>query len=143
MPACEPVKLTACSPASMIAMHSSAIEMRSPAVSKHVHLAGGGAADTSWASRSRSSVVLPMAETTTTTSSPARRVATMCSATALMRAGSATDVPPYFCTTSATDDDGTSGLCAFFRRFRRPRWVARSGTASRVARAPCLRSIAE
>jgi cyclophilin family peptidyl-prolyl cis-trans isomerase len=74
-----------------------------------------GAADTSCASRSRSSVVLPMADTTTTTSSPARRVATMCCATALIRAGSATDVPPNFCTTSATDDDGTSGFSVISR----------------------------
>ena len=71
---------------------------------QHVHLAAVRArSDTSWASRTRSSVVLPIAETTTTTSSPARRVRTMWSATARMRSGSATDVPPNFCTSRAHD----------------------------------------
>ncbi len=108
MPACEPVNETAGSPRSMIAMQSSAIEMRSPDGEQHVHLArAAGSLDTSWARRSRSSVVLPMAETTTTTSSPARRVRTMCSATARMRSGSATDVPPNFWTSRLTTGNGT------------------------------------
>src|SRR3954469_408900 len=42
-----------------------------------------------------------MALTTTTTSLPRRRVRATWSATSRMRSGSATDVPPYFWTTSA------------------------------------------
>jgi hypothetical protein len=47
-------------------------------------------------------VVSPIAETTTTTSLPDFRVATMRSATRLIRSASATDEPPYFCTINAT-----------------------------------------
>ena len=54
------------------------------------------------------SVDLPIAETTTTTSWPARRVRMTWSATARMRSGSATELPPNFCTTSPTGRDGTS-----------------------------------
>ncbi|COW33655.1 Uncharacterised protein [Mycobacterium tuberculosis] len=43
-----------------------------------------------------------MAETTTTTSLPCFLVATMRSATRRIRSASATEDPPYFCTTSAT-----------------------------------------
>ncbi len=68
MPAWDPVKLTACSPRSMIAMQRSAIEIRSPAVSSMSISRPLGTFETSWARRSRSSVVLPIAETTTTTS---------------------------------------------------------------------------
>ena len=112
IPACEPVKLNAGSPCSMIAMHSSAMEIRSPAVSSMSISRSAGEAEISWARRTRSSVVLPMAETTTTTSSPPRRVATTCSATARMRSGSATEEPPNFWTTRPTGNDGTSGVCA-------------------------------
>ena len=77
-------------------MHSRAMEMRSPAVSSMSISRPAGAWHTSFARRMRSSVVLPMALTTTTTSWPWRRVRTMWSATARMRSGSATEVPPYF-----------------------------------------------
>ena len=107
IPACEPVNETAASPRSMMAMHSSAIEMRSPEVSSMSISRAVGSLETSWARRSRSSVVLPMADTTTTTSSPPRRVRTMCSATARIRSGSATDVPPNFCTSRLTTGDCT------------------------------------
>ena len=77
---------------------------------QHVHLAARRARSaTSLARRTRSSVVLPIAETTTTTSSPARRVRAMWSATARIRSGSPTDVPPNFWTTRLTADHGTSG----------------------------------
>ena len=109
IPAWEPVNDTAASPWSMMAMQSSAIEMRSPEVSSMSISRAVGSPETSWARRSRSSVVLPMAETTTTTSSPARRVRTMCSATARMRSGSATDVPPNFCTSRLTTSHSTGG----------------------------------
>ncbi len=99
-----------------MAMQSSAIEMRSPEVSSMSISRAVGWLETSWARRSRSSVVLPMAETTTTTSSPARRVRTMCSATARMRSGSATEVPPNFCTSKPTTGDSTGGRVRNFRQ---------------------------
>ena len=61
-----------------------------------------GTGATCSASSISSSVVSPIAETTTTTSWPSRRVATIRSATRLIRSASATDEPPYFCTTSPT-----------------------------------------
>ena len=47
-------------------------------------------------------MALPIADTTTTTSLPWRFVIGTFSATARMRSGSATDVPPYFWTIRAT-----------------------------------------
>ena len=101
-PACEPVKQRAEAPRFWIAMASSAIEMRSPAVSSMSSSRPGGSGETCCARSSSSSVVSPMAETTTQTSWPSLRVATMRSATRLMRSASATDEPPYFWTTSPT-----------------------------------------
>ena len=54
-------------------MHSSDIEMRSPALTSMSYSRGGWAALTSSASRMRSSVVFPMALTTATTASPGPR----------------------------------------------------------------------
>ena len=65
-----------------------------------------------------------MAETTTTTWLPWRCVRTMCSATARMRSGSATDVPPYFWTIRATGPQATGGP-----RRRRDRSRRRHGPA--------------
>ena len=76
IPACDPVKLTAWTPRSMQAMQSSAIEIRSPAVSSMSISRPCGWWETSWARRTRSSVVLPIAETTTTTWLPALCVRT-------------------------------------------------------------------
>ncbi len=104
MPACEPVNDRACTPRAWIAIATSALEMRSPAVSSMSSSRGGGAGETWSARSSRSSVVSPMAETTTTTSLPSLCVRTMRSATFLMRSASCTDDPPYFCTTRATAD---------------------------------------
>ena len=59
-------------------MHSSAIEIRSPAVSSMSISRPAGRGDTSWASRTRSSVVLPIADTTTTTSLPGAAGARRC-----------------------------------------------------------------
>src|SRR5215472_16474297 len=62
-----------------------------------------------------------MAETTTTTEFPAFRVATIRCATRLMPSASATEEPPYFCTTRATvvpapPGSGTSHLrCRVYR----------------------------
>ena len=101
-PACDPVNDRPSRPRFAIAMASSAIEIRSPAVSSMSSSRPGGSGLT-WLARSRSSsVVSPMAETTTTTESPALRVATMRCATRLMPSASATEDPPYFCTMSAT-----------------------------------------
>ena len=63
---------------------------------------GGGAGQTCPARSSSSSVVSPIADTTTTTSLPCFLVSTMRSATRRIRSASATEDPPYFCTTSAT-----------------------------------------
>ena len=101
-PACEPVNERPSRPRLAMAMASSAIEIRSPAVSSMSSSRPGGSGLT-WLARSRSSsVVSPMAETTTTTAWPALRVATMRWATRLMPSASATEDPPYFCTTRAT-----------------------------------------
>src|SRR3954465_7939098 len=99
-PAWEPVKDRADKPNDWIAIASSAIEMRSPAVRSMSSSRPGGSGDTCCASSSSSSVVSPMAETTTQTSCPAFFVSTIRSATRLMRSASDTEEPPYFCTTS-------------------------------------------
>ena len=70
MPAWLPVKDEAGTPWVSMAMHSRAMEMRSPAVSNMSISRPLGSGHTSWAKRMRSSVVLPMALTTTTTSWP-------------------------------------------------------------------------
>ncbi len=101
-PAWEPVNERASYPRLWMAMASSAMEIRSPAVSSMSSSRPGGSGLTWLARSSSSSVVSPMAETTTTTSSPALRAATMRSATRLIRSALATEDPPYFCTTSAT-----------------------------------------
>ena len=101
-PAWLPVKDRASWPRLAIAMASRAIEMRSPAVSSMSSSRRGGSGET-WFARSRSSsVVSPIAETTTQTSLPALRVSTIRRATRLMLSASATDEPPYFCTTRLT-----------------------------------------
>ena len=71
MPACDPVNDTAGSPRS-IDRHAEQRHRDALARGEqHVHLAAGRVVrTTSWARRTRSSVVLPIAETTTTTSSP-------------------------------------------------------------------------
>src|SRR6478736_3996106 len=101
-PACDPVNERACAPSESMAMATSALEIRSPAVSSMSISRAGGAGHTCLARSSRSSVVSPIAETTTTTSWPAFLVSTMRSATRRIRSASATEDPPYFCTTSAT-----------------------------------------
>ena len=101
-PAWEPVKLRAVKPRSEIAIATSAMEMRSPAVSSMSSSRAGGSGLTPSASSSRSSVLSPIAETATTTSCPAFLFSTMRAATRLMAAASASDDPPYFCTTMPT-----------------------------------------
>ncbi|GAP55307.1 hypothetical protein AHiyo6_18720 [Arthrobacter sp. Hiyo6] len=70
MPAWEPVKDCAEAPSLLMAMATSAMEMRSPA-ERSMSISRAGAESVTWDARSRSSsVVSPMAETTTTTSLP-------------------------------------------------------------------------
>src|SRR5690349_17440284 len=109
-PACEPVNDRACAPSESMAIATSALEIRSPAVSSMSSSRAGGAGHTCLARSSRSSVVSPMAETTTTTSLPAFLVSTIRSATRRIRSASDTEEPPYFCTTSAT-------ICPFTPEF--------------------------
>src|SRR3954469_550449 len=89
----------------LMAIASSAIEMRSPVVSSMSSSRGSGIGVTSCARSSSSSVVSPMALTATTTSLPALRVSTMRLATRLMLSASATDEPPYFWTMRLTGPD--------------------------------------
>src|SRR5438270_10777437 len=85
-----------------MAMASSAMLIRSPAVSSMSSSRPGGSSVIWAAWSSSSSVVSPIAETTTTTSSPFFLAVTMRSATRLMRSALATEDPPYFWTTRAT-----------------------------------------
>ena len=101
-PAWEPVNDRALWPRLAIAIATSAIEIRSPAVSSMSSSRGGGSGVTCPARSSSSSVVSPIAETTTTTSWPAFLVSTIRCATRLMPSASATEEPPYFCTTMPT-----------------------------------------
>ena len=102
-PACEPVYDRASTPRSWIAIASTAIEMRSPAVSSMSSSRAGGVRATCSARAMRSSVVSPIADTMTTTSSPASLASRRCArATRLMLSASATEEPPYFWTTSPT-----------------------------------------
>ena len=101
-PACEPVYDRASTPRSWIAIASSAIEIRSPAVSSMSSSRAAGVGLTCSARSISSSVVSPIAETTTTTSSPFRLVSTMRRATRLTLSASLTEEPPYFWTTSPT-----------------------------------------
>ena len=95
-----------------MAMATSAIEMRSPAVSSMSSSRAGGSGETCWARSRRSSVVSPIADTTTTTWLPAWAVSTMRRATRLMLSASATEDPPYFCTTKPTVTSGTTRTTA-------------------------------
>ena len=85
-----------------MAIATSAMEIRSPAVSSMSSSRAGGSGLTACAFSSRSSGVSPIAETATTTSLPAFLASTMRRATRLTAAASATDEPPYFWTTMPT-----------------------------------------
>ena len=67
MPACEPVNDTALRPRSLIAIETSATEIRSPAVSSMSCSRGCGSFETCRARSTSRSVVSPIAETTTQT----------------------------------------------------------------------------
>ena len=76
-PAWLPVNDSASWPRLAIAIASTAMEMRSPAVSSMSSSRAGGSGDTCCARSIRSSVESPIAETTTTTWFPAFLVSTM------------------------------------------------------------------
>jgi len=101
-PACCPVNDFAGTPSSPIAIASSDIEIRSPAVSRMSISRADGLLLRARARSISSSVVSPIAETATTTSFPARFVSAIRAATRRMLAASATDEPPYFCTMRPT-----------------------------------------
>ncbi len=109
-PAWLPVNDRASWPRFPTAMASSAIEIRSPAVSSMSSSRGAGRGETSLARSISSSVVSPIAETTTTTSLPDRLASAIRWATRLIPAASATDDPPYFCTTIPTVLPRVSGM---------------------------------
>jgi hypothetical protein len=96
MPLWLPVKLIAGTSSAFSAIESSAMEIRSPAVSSMSSSRRAGASVTCRANCSSSSVVSPMAETTTTSSYPSARRAAIFAATCRIRSTSATDEPPYF-----------------------------------------------
>ena len=97
-PACEPVNERAVQPRSEIAIATSAIEIRSPAVISMSSSRAGGSGLTWLARSSSSSVLSPIAETATTTSCPSFLAWTIRWATRLTASASASDEPPYFCT---------------------------------------------
>jgi hypothetical protein len=99
MPACEPVSEIASWPRSWIAIAQSEHEMRSPTEISMSSSRAFGFGEISCASRTRSSVVSPIADRTATTRFPASLAATRRSATACRRSTSATEVPPNFITT--------------------------------------------
>ena len=108
IPACEPVRLIARWPRSLIAIAQSAHEIRSPVESSMSISRGSGAVDTSSAIEISSSVVLPRADSTATTRWPCSRADTIRRAARLIRSASATDVPPNFIT-MVPDTQGSLG----------------------------------
>src|SRR4029077_11461501 len=132
-PACEPVNDRASAPSAEMAMATNALEIRSPEVSNMSSSRAGGDGDTCCARSISSSVVSPIAETTTTTSLPSLRVATIRSATRLMRSAVPTDEPPYFWTTRPTAAPASTHVRAAL-----PGHFRTSDYRPRVARpAPC------
>ncbi len=99
IPACEPVSEIAWWPRSQIAIAQSAHEIRSPVESSMSISRGLGRSEISLAIVSRSSVVLPRADSTATTLLPRSRSATIRAAARFRSSGPATEVPPNFMTT--------------------------------------------
>ena len=95
-------KLVACPPAAWIASERSPMVTCSPVATTTSCSRSLGRWFTVCTSFSKRLVSPDIAETTTTRSCPAARAWRHLRATARMRSGSATDVPPYFWTHSAT-----------------------------------------
>ncbi len=105
-PAWLPVNERAWMPRLAVAIATRAIEMRSPLVSSMSSSRAGGSGLTCSARSSSSSVVSPMAETTTTTRARPCGSRRCGRRTRLTPSASATEEPPYFCTTRP--NSGTS-----------------------------------
>ena len=118
IPACEPVRLIARWPRSLIAIAHRAHEMRSPVESSMSISRGSGAVDTSSAIEISSSVVFPRAESTATTRWPCSRADTIRRAARLIRSASATEVPPNFIT-MVPDTLGSLGVVGYAPRDER------------------------
>ena len=101
MPACPPDRLIASTPMACSAMTISALDCVSPVLSSTSISRASGCSVIWCASAISASVVSPIADTTATTRSPACTRRLMRAATFLMRAASATELPPYFWTTRA------------------------------------------
>ena len=101
IPDWEPVKEMASRPRFWMAMASSAMAMRSPVETSMSSSRRGGVSVTCRASASRSSVVRPMADTTVQIRSPPAALRAIRSATPSSLGRSATELPPYFCTTTS------------------------------------------
>ena len=99
-PAWSPVREMAGTPIDCKHMATSGAVIVSPLAVSMSSSRAGGAGETFLASSIRRSVVWPMAETTTTTGWALATEATR-RLTRLIRAGVATEVPPYFWTTTA------------------------------------------
>jgi hypothetical protein len=102
MPACRPVSETAGTPSPIRDMAISAADSDSPTASNWSSSRDGPAAPTSAASRSRSSVRPPRAETTTATADPRRRAVAIRWAACRTQSRVRSEVPPYFCTSTST-----------------------------------------
>ena len=98
-PACEPVNERALWPRLAIAIASSAIEIRSPAVSSMSSSRGGGVGLTCSARSRSSSVLSPIADDHDDRRGRPSGCRRCARATRLMPSASATEEPPYFCTT--------------------------------------------
>jgi hypothetical protein len=101
IPACAPVRETACLPKPEMAIAVRAIVVCSPVDSSTSISRSVGLGETSRASLMSPSVTPLIADTTTTTLCPASCVSMTRRATFTMRSGLPTEVPPYFCTISA------------------------------------------
>ena len=98
-----------------MAISASAQEMRSPTEMSMSSARGFGASEMSYASRIRSSVVWPIAESTATTRFPPCFASTSRPATASSFSGSPTEVPPNFITIvpALGGACSTAGRCSY------------------------------
>ena len=142
MPACMPLRLIASRPSSCSAIESSVEETASPVENSMSSSRGRGLLVTSFASSISRSVVSPIAETTATTRSPSPARSAMRLATCVMRPASATELPPYFWTTSAPAASGigqlpsvasTSAPCVRSAQTRVTASTPRVAAAARIA----------
>src|SRR5690606_20994834 len=134
MPICAPVNERALWPRLWIAIASSAIVFCSPVETSTSYSRGSGRSPPAWCASATSASVSPaIADTTTATRWPCSTAATTRRATRRIRSMSATLVPPYFWTISAT-----LSLLVLARaraaRGARPRPLADHGLRDRAGR---------